>query len=135
MLKRTTAIVLTLLAAGTSLCRADTPAEFKDLEKMVVKLFEAYNKDDAKGVFADYISTFKALDATTLYNSLFKTHKENFGNYKSHVFVKEGSVKQNELALLVLDATFEKKKGKISINFGKDEGKLKIQQVTFEEAK
>ena len=81
---------------------------------------------------SDYTATFKSLDSKQLFNSLFKPHKESCGNYKKHSFQKEGSVLTDDIALMVLDAEFDKKKAKVSVNFGKEEGKWKVQQVTIE---
>ena len=129
---------VSLLALGTMLCtsvfvsvHADTPKEFKDQEAMVEKLFKAYNKDDAKGVFENYIGAFKG-SAEQLYPALFKPHKDKYGNYKSHTFVKEGSTTADENGLLILLVDFEKEKQvRVGINFGKEEKAWKIQQVTF----
>ncbi len=59
---------LSLLALGTVLLTgmfnsalAQTPKEFKDQEAIAEKFFKAYNKDDAKGAFEDYIADFKKL--------------------------------------------------------------------------
>ena len=122
----------TLLYTGLfSTALADTPKEFKDQEAIAEKLFKAYNKDDAKGVFADYIDAFKNM-AEQLYPVLMKPNKDKYGNYKSHTFLKEGSSSSDGVALLMLQVDFEKeKKVKVGINFGKEGKDWKIQQVTF----
>jgi len=132
MLARSLAACWIVLLAGSLATAQETPKEYKDLEKMVVKLFEAYNQDDAKGVFADYISALKGLDSAQLYNALFKPHKETCGKYKKHTFRKDGSSHSDDVVLMVLDVEFDKKKAKVSVNFGKEDGKMKIQQVTIE---
>lgn len=132
MLARSLAALGIVLAAASLIGARDTPKEYKDMETMVVKLFEAYNKDDAKGVFADYFSALKNTDNEQLYNALFKPSKETCGKYKQHTFQKEGSVVTDDAAVLVLDTAFEKKKAMVSVNFGKEDGKMKIQQVTIE---
>jgi hypothetical protein len=125
----TAASLLLLTCAATV---ADTPAEYKQFERMAVNLFQAYNRDDATGVFVDYVTTFKKLDNKQLFDALFKPHKEKCGNYKKHTFQKQGSVQTDDLVLMVLDTEFVKKKAKVSVNFGKEGGKWKIQQVTFD---
>jgi ABC-type transporter MlaC component len=133
---------LSLLALGTLLCATvatslhaaspDTPKEYKDAEEMVVKLFKAYNKDDAKGVFENYIDAFKGMP-DPLWNALFKPNKDKYGNYKKHTFVKEGSVATDDNILFVINVEFEKSKDiKVGVNLGKDGGKWKIQQVLFD---
>lgn len=115
----------------TTLALADTPKEFKDQEAIMEKFFKAYNKDDAKGVFADYIDAFKGM-AEQLYPALIKPSKDKYGEYKSHTFVKDGSVATDEITLLILQVDFAKeKKVKVGINFGKEGKAWKIQQVTF----
>jgi hypothetical protein len=114
-----------------AIAHAQTPAEYKDLEEMATKLFEAYNKDDAKGVFADYFSALQGQNADVLYKALFEPAKQKYGTYKSHSFVKEGSVKTDDIALLILNGQFTKSKAKVNVNFGKENNKWKIQQVTF----
>lgn len=129
---------VSLLALGTCLLTglfstvlADTPKEFKDQEAIVEKMFKAFNKDDAKGVFADYVDAFKNM-AEQLYPVLMKPHKDKYGNYKSHTFLKEGSTITEEVGLLMIQVEFEKeKKVKVGINFGKEGKNWKIQQVTF----
>jgi len=128
-----------LLALATLLCStfittlalADTPKEFKDQEAIMEKFFKAYNKDDAKGAFADYVDALKGM-AEQLYPFLIKPSKDKYGEYKSHTFVKEGSVATDDITLLILQVDFDKqKKVKVSINFGKEGKAWKIQQVTF----
>ena len=128
-----------LLAVSTLLCTAffittalaDTPKEYKDQEAIMEKFFKAYNKDDAKGAFADYVDAFKTM-AEQLYPFLIKPSKDKYGEYKSHTFVKEGSVATDDITLLILQVDFDKqKKVKVSINFGKEGKAWKIQQVTF----
>ena len=123
-----------LLAVGTLLCTAlfttsalaDTPKEFKDQEAIMEKFFKAYNKGDAKGCFEDYVDTFKGM-AEQLYPALIKPHKDKYGEYKSHTFVKEGSVNADEITLLILQVDFDKeKKVKVGINFGKEGKNWKI---------
>ena len=129
---------LSLLALGTLLCTtvfssvyADTPKEFKDAEAMMEKFFKAYNKDDAKGCFEDYVSAFKGMH-DQLYPALIKPHKEKYGNYKSHSFIKDGSVATDDIVLLKLQVEFEKdKKVVVVVNLGKEEKAWKIQQVMF----
>ncbi|MFT3883103.1 MAG: hypothetical protein QM703_26060 [Gemmatales bacterium] len=127
------------LAVGTLLCTAvfttpalaDTPKEFKDQEAIMEKFFKAYNKGDAKGCFENYIDAFKGM-AEQLYPALVKPHKDKYGDYKSHTFVKEGSVTADDITLLILQVDFDKeKKVKVGINFGKEGKTWKIQQVTF----
>jgi hypothetical protein len=110
---------------------AQTPKEFKDQEAIMDKFFKAYNKDDAKGAFEDYVSTFKGM-GEQLWPVLIKPSKDKYGNYKSHTFTKEGSVATDEITLLILHVDFEKeKKVKVGINFGKEGKDWKIQQITF----
>jgi hypothetical protein len=126
------AVVLVACLAFAAGSRDQTPDEYKPLEKMTVKLFEAYNKDDAKGVLADYVSAFKSLDADQLYKSLFKDrYKTKLGNFKSLTFQKEGSVYTDEVVLARFDGVFANKKAQIIVNFTKEDGKFKFQQVTI----
>jgi hypothetical protein len=128
-----------MLAVGLLLCsgvynvlHADTPKEYKEQEALAEKLFKAYNKDDAKGVFNDYIDALKG-NADQIYNVLFKPNKEKYGNYKSHAFIKDGSVATDEVVLLMLHVEFDKaKKVKVAFNFSKEGKNWKIQQVTFD---
>jgi len=129
---------LSLLGLGILLCTglfntvlADTPKEFKDQEALMEKFFKAYNKGDAKGCFEDYIDSFKGM-AEQLYSVLVKPNKDKYGDYKSHTFVKEGSVAADDITLMILHVDFDKgKKVKVSVNFGKEGKSWKIQQVTF----
>ena len=89
---------LALLFAATAL--ADTPKEFKDQEAIMEKFFKAYNKGDAKGCFEDYIESFKGM-AEQLYPVLIKPNKDKYGEYKSHTFVKDGSVATDDITVAI----------------------------------
>jgi hypothetical protein len=124
-------LALGIVLCSSMLAYADTPKEYKDQEAIVEKLFKAYNRDDAKGVFENYIEAFKS-SGPQLWDALYKANKEKYGNYKSHTFVKEGSVTSDGITLLRLDVEFEKdKKVHVAINFGQEGKVWKIQQVTF----
>jgi hypothetical protein len=129
----------TLTALGLVVCcslavttvHAQPPKEFKEIDEIAVKLFKAYNKDDAKGVFDDYVEALKGL-GDQMWPALFKPSKDKYGNYKSHTFVKKNSQITEEIALYVIEVEFEKeKKVPVGFNLQKEGKNWKIQQVTF----
>nr|HMP18176.1 hypothetical protein [Gemmatales bacterium] len=125
------------LALGTMVCssvfvtlQAETPKEFQEQEKLIVKLFKAYNSDDVKAVFEDYIEGFKAAGAQTLWDALYKANKEKYGKYKSHKFVNSGSVASDGLTIFRMDVEFEKEKNvHVVVNFSQEGKSWKIQQL------
>ena len=63
---------------------------------------------------------------------LYKANKEKYGKYKSHTFVKEGSVTSDGNTIFRMDVEFEKdKKVHVAVNLGQEGKAWKIQQVTF----
>jgi hypothetical protein len=126
------ALVATLCSSLLVSLQAETPKEYKDQEEVVVKMFKAYNNDDAKGVFEDYVQALKSAGAEALWNALYAPNKKKYGKYVKHTFVKEGSATTDGITLLRMDVEFENdKKVHVVINFGQEEKKWKIQQVTF----
>ena len=123
-----TPAVLLLLASPAS---ADTPKEYKELEAMAVKALEAYNKDDVKGAFADYVEGTVS-DAKFYFDRLFKAPKASLGKYKKHTFDKSLSIYAGTAAALSLNGEFEKGKGRIGVNFLQVDGKWKIQAMMIE---
>ena len=120
-----------LLLFASSSASADTPKEFKELEAMAVKALEAYNKDDMKGIFADFVEGTVG-DVNFYYDRLFKPHKATLGKYKKHTFDKSLSIFAGTAASLSLDAEFEKGKARIGANFLKVDGKWKVQAMLIE---
>jgi hypothetical protein len=125
-----TAASMLLLACTAA--HGDTPREYQELEAMLIKSLEAYNKDDIKGIFANFVDAVTQFDTTPYYDTLFKPHKATCGKFRKLTFQKVGSAHVGDFATMTFEAEFEKKKARVSANFFKENGKMKIQAILIE---
>jgi hypothetical protein len=129
-----TAFTFALLAAlGVSAPGRAADADPKILEEKVVKLLEAYNKDDVKAFYADWAKSAAAIATPQVYDALYKMGaKTMVGDYvaKSIKFRKEGSVLSGDLLVVYFEAAFSKEKdGLVTVNFVKEGDAYKFLQV------
>jgi hypothetical protein len=127
-----TLALVTALGFSAPASRA-ADADPKVLEAQVVKLLEAYNKDDVKAFFADWAKAAAAIATPEVYNALYKAGAKNMvGDYvaKSIKFRKEGSVLSGDVLVVYFEAAFSKEKdGLITVNFMKEGDAYKFLQV------
>ena len=116
-----------------AIAHAQTPAEYKDLEEMATKLFEAYNKDDVKAFFTDWAKAAEAITTPQVYEALYKNGaKKMVGDYvaKSIKFRKEGSVLSGDILVVYFETAFSNEKdGLVTVNFVKEGDAYKFLQV------
>jgi hypothetical protein len=141
MSNRYSAIAVTLVITvgfANSQVRADD-ADPKKLEAQVVKLLDAYNKDDVKAFFTGWAKSAEALTTEQIYDLLYKMGaKKDVGDYtpKSVKFRKDGSVLSGDILVVYFEAAFSKEKdGLVTVNFTKEGEEYKFLQVRISKAK
>jgi hypothetical protein len=103
-------------------------ADSKPLDAMVDKAMAGYNAGDAKVFYADYAKMMAAVATEAVFNAMYKS--QPYGKYVSRTPIKAETVLVGDSPLLVYQAEFEKnKKVKLSVNFTKEDGALKIMQI------
>lgn len=119
-------------AAATPAPKID-PAAVKPLELLLDKALVAYNSGNAASFFTDFAASATPPAEARVFTAVFQgVYKAEFGKYISKkVNVKE-TVPDPNRGVLVYDAVFEKKKVKLSANFLRESGRLKIVQIRME---
>lgn len=131
--------LLALMAGLATVNAAEDKANVKDLETTIDGVMKAYNAGDWKAFFKDYAKDMSAIASEPTFNAMYgPTGAMGTGKYGKFVkrleLIKDQSVLEGENVLAQWRAEFAKvKKAKISVNFIKEDGKYKIQQVTLSE--
>ena len=124
------AFTFTFTARAATAGKDAAPEVMKGLEEKVDKMLKAYNDNDWKAFFTDYAKSMAALATEPTYKMLYGD--KGFGKFVSKKLIDKETVSANDTPLLVYEAEFEKeKKVKISVNFTKEDGQLKVMQVQF----
>ncbi len=114
----------------------DKPADMKAIDAIVSKAMKAYNDADYKKFFADYAKAMSVLATEQTFNALYKTGAmPTYGKFKSMKFIEKVSVTKGDFLLINYEAEFEKKKAKLQVNFMKEDGVYRIQQLQINEWK
>ncbi len=125
-----------LLVPAAYLDDEDKPADMKAIDAIVSKAMKAYNEGDHKKFFADYAKAMSVIANEQTFNALYKMGAmATFGKFKSMKFIEKGSVTKGDFLLINYEGTFDKKKGLIQVNFMKEDGKYRIQQLQINEWK
>ncbi|MCZ7646361.1 MAG: hypothetical protein M5U26_13930 [Planctomycetota bacterium] len=130
-------IIAVMLLCGLSFTRcqaAEGEELLKQLEPTVDKMLKAYNDEDHKTFNAEYAKMMAAVATEQTFKNIFiNMYKKDFGNYASKELIKDQTVLQGEMPLLVFQCKFEKnEKVKVSVNFTTEEGALKVMQIRFD---
>jgi hypothetical protein len=129
--------LLALVAGVATVHAAEDKANVKDLEATIDAAMKAYNAGDWKAFFKDYSKDMSAIVSELSFNAMYgPTGVMGTGKYgkfvKRQELIKDQSVLEGANVLAHWHAEFAKvKKAKISVNFVKEDGKYKIQQVTL----
>lgn len=108
-------------------------AEFKKQDARVNGLMDAYNAKNWKKFYVGWADQVKALQTEQVFTALYTNQAHSqFGAYKSRTLNREKSTFNDVVGLLVYDAQFAKKKGTLSVNFFKENGEYKFQQVRID---
>lgn len=111
---------------------ADVDAKLlKELEPKVDKAMAGYNAKNWKAFYgAGWADQVKALQTEQVFTSLYtNNYIKNYGTLKSKTLNQPKSVMSDMNGLLDYDAVFSNKKGHLQINFFKEGGVWKIQQL------
>jgi hypothetical protein len=132
MCKKMIAIAMLMLTTVALNVRA-ADADKKKLEEKVDKLLKAYNEGDAKTFNGEYAKAMAGVANDTTFKTLYQDMAmKDLGKYISKTPLEKETVISPDIALLVYEAKYEKAdKVKVSVNFMKEDGELKVQQVTM----
>lgn len=111
------------------------PVDLKAIDAIVDKALAAFNSGDFKAFYADYSKSMSAVATEQAFKTLYvDMYMNTYGKYQSRTLLKDQSVliPENPMPLAVFEGVFEKNpKVKISVNFAKEEGGLKVIQIQF----
>ena len=108
-------------------------AALKGLEAKVDNCMTAYNAKNWKNFFKDYAKMVAAICTEQTFKTLYvNTAHKDFGAYKSRSRDDSRSTFSDMNGLLVYKAVFAKKTGTLSVNFFKEDGEWKVQQVRID---
>ncbi len=116
---------------------AETPAATPDpkvLAAVLDKALSAYNAGDQAALFADFASTATPTPGDRIFTELFEGfYKMEFGKIVALRLNPKETNPDPDFGLLVYDAQCERQpQAKVSANFLRENGALKIVQVRFE---
>lgn len=111
-----------------------TEEMFKTLDPVVERLVKAYNEGNWKAFYADYAKAMSALATEQSFNSLYTNmYKKQFGTIKTRKLNTQRTTMPSEMnGLIVYDVTCSKKNGVLAVNWMKEDGKWKVQQVQLQ---
>jgi hypothetical protein len=104
------------------------------LDTQVSTVVEGYNKGNWKTFYgAGWCDQTKSIQTEQTFNALYKNMAmKEYGTLKSRKINESRSTFSDVNGLIVYDAEFSKKKGILAVNFFKEGGKYKIQQVQMQ---
>jgi len=104
------------------------------LDAQVGKVMDAYNAQNWKAFYGGgWAEQTKALQTEQTFTALYKNlAMKNFGTLKSKTMVEGESTFSEMVGLIVYKGQFSKKPGKLSVNFFKEGGTYKIQQLRID---
>ena len=114
---------------------ADVPgvdkATLAALDKQVGTVMEGYNANNWKAFYGSgWAQQTKAMQTEQTFNALYTNmYLKQYGTLKSRKISESTSSFGPMNAVLMYNADFSKKKGKLAVNFFKEGGQWKIQQL------
>lgn len=129
-------LVTTLIAgmACMQLAWSEIPGAGADVVKTadakVARAMQGYNAKNPKAFYKEWAKQMEAIQTSQAFNSLYvNMYHKDFGTYKSGTIDESRSTFGDMNGLLVYKARFSKKPGTLSVNFFKEGGDYKIQQI------
>lgn len=113
---------------------ADVPGiskeELKALDAVVGTTMDGYNAKNHKQFYSTWAGQMKSIQTPQAFQSFYvdRCHKD-YGTLKSRTIDESRSTFSEVNGLIMYNAVFSKKKGTLAVNFFKEGGKYKVQQV------
>jgi hypothetical protein len=106
-------------------------ATLAGLDKQVGKVMDGYNANNWKAFYSsNWAEQTKAIQTEQAFNTLYSNmYLKQYGTLKSRKINESKSSFGPMNAVLFYDAEFSKKKGKLAVNWFKEGGNWKIQQL------
>ncbi|MBI3925116.1 MAG: hypothetical protein HY319_06215 [Armatimonadetes bacterium] len=125
-------VALAFPAAAEDAAPGMSQDTFQQMDAMLGNALNAYNAGNWKAFYKDWAQLMSGIATEQSFNSLYvNMYKKNFGDYKSRTFVRERSSVAGDHAVVVYKAKFSKKDGDIGVNYFRENGKWKLQQIQF----
>ncbi len=121
-------------ATPKAVVTAEWLANVKPLEAILDKVLKAYNAGDARAFWADAATKATPPPTPGTFKSLFEDYyKADFGKYLAKTLINGETFPDPALGVIVYEAKFEKRpKVKVSANFTREDGALRLMQIRFE---
>lgn len=133
MLLGAAALTLTRPVLGQELAPGLSEETFKNLDAMVENIVKSYNSNSWKPFFKDYARAMSALATEQTFNALYTNNfKKSFGDIKSRKLNTSRTSFPAENGVLIYDVTCSKKNGILAVNWMKEGGQWKVQQVQLQ---
>jgi hypothetical protein len=122
------------LVLGAGQVFADVPGiskeELKALDAVVGTTMDGYNAKNPKQFYSTWAEQMKAVQTPQAFQSLYvNMYHKDYGTLKSRTIDESRSTFSEVNGLIMYHAVFSKKKGTLAVNFFKEGGKYKVQQV------
>ena len=109
------------------------PAEVKPFEAILDEALDAYNAEDAARFLACFGKAAMPPAEPRVFAAVFVgVYQSEFGDYVSKQLNTKETVPDADRGVLVYDAVFDKRKVKLSANFLREQGALKLVQIRME---
>jgi len=110
-----------------------SPAAVALLEEILEPALAGYNAGKAEVLFAHFASTAQPPPNERTFRAVFEgVYKKEFGKVLSKKLITKETEPDPNYGVLVYDATCEKRKVRLSVNFVREGGALKIAQIRME---
>lgn len=127
------ALILTRPAQSKELAPGLSEETYKALDAMVENVVKSYNAGSWKPFFKDYAKAMSALATEQTFAALYtNNYKKSFGDIKSRKLNSSRTTFPAENGVLIYDVTCSKKNGILAVNWMKEGGQWKIQQVQLQ---
>lgn len=102
-------------------------------ESWIDQAMQAYNAKDWEAFFKNYARSVSASCTEATFNSLYvdRAHKQ-YGSYQSRSLLPARSTFGAPVGLLVYQARFSEKNATLTVNFYREDGLWKIQQIRID---
>ena len=125
---------LCALAAGCSKSTTPEPGALQVMEKVLEPAIAAYQSGDAKALQAQFGKAAPGMGDVAVVDRIFmKFYREKFGPLKGIRLSPKETTLNRDRGMLVYDAAFERAVAKLSANFLRENGEVRLMQIRIEE--
>jgi hypothetical protein len=129
-------LVVFLCSASALYAQVSTPdrVALQVLEKVLAPALKAYQAGDARALYGLFAKAAPGVgDVKTVERVFLNYYREKFGALKAVRLSPAESAVDLDRGMLVYDALFEKAQAKLSANFLREDGEIRLMQLRIEE--